>query len=192
MQKKVILLSDGADSCGGNPAFSIEQVRKAGIDLAVFPIGLMIDAKAKTELLDIAAVSGGNLRMVESVRDVGRVIFELSNISNLKAAAIREISPHFVDGPINLTMSREKTFTFKCSKGDKILLSLVVPTKGDEVSVEVFQRDSIIYKGIAPITSELLQINSGTECSVTLTRKGEIFSENISILGEIRRLVDVQ
>lgn len=55
----VVLLSDGAESCGGNPALEAASLRARGVDIRINVIGLAVDADTAVQLGDVARQGGG-------------------------------------------------------------------------------------------------------------------------------------
>lgn len=63
----VVLLSDGADSCGGNPAAELERLRGKGIEVIVNPIGLGVDKATRAQLAELASISGGKFSEIKDL-----------------------------------------------------------------------------------------------------------------------------
>ena len=55
----LILLTDGLDTCGGNPATAAAALKAAGIKVKTYVIGLGADAATRAQLSSIAAAGGG-------------------------------------------------------------------------------------------------------------------------------------
>jgi|GEM_PF-3706922 len=66
----IILLSDGFDSCDGDPVFEIEAMRAHGMDVIVNPIGIGLDETARAQLAELAALSGGEFVEVRAVKNI--------------------------------------------------------------------------------------------------------------------------
>jgi hypothetical protein len=71
--KVIILLTDGEETCGGNPKATVEAMIKDGFAVKVYTIGFAVNDIAEKELRDVAAVSGGKY-------------FSATNASELKDA----------------------------------------------------------------------------------------------------------
>lgn len=59
LQKTIVLISDGKETCKGDPCAAVRALRKKGIDLTVHTIGLGVDVATKSQLECIATASGG-------------------------------------------------------------------------------------------------------------------------------------
>lgn len=59
VQKTVVLLSDGKETCGGDPVAVIAELKKRGIDLKVHVIGFAVDDTTAAQLKAISDASGG-------------------------------------------------------------------------------------------------------------------------------------
>ncbi len=57
--KMVILISDGKESCGGDPCKAVKELRDSGFGVTVNTVGFDVDSEAKAQLECIAKVSGG-------------------------------------------------------------------------------------------------------------------------------------
>jgi len=55
----IIVITDGQETCGGNPVAAAQQWRSQGIDIQVHVIGLVVDAGARQQLSAVAAAGGG-------------------------------------------------------------------------------------------------------------------------------------
>lgn len=55
----LIILSDGEESCGGDPIAEVEKLKANGVNVIVNTIGLDVDANTKAQLQGIAAAGGG-------------------------------------------------------------------------------------------------------------------------------------
>jgi len=55
----VILLTDGKETCGGNPAQAAAALLAAGIKVKTYVIGLGLNAESKTQLTSVANAGGG-------------------------------------------------------------------------------------------------------------------------------------
>lgn len=106
-RKQIILISDGAETCGENPCLLVHQLTANGYDLKVdiVGVGLKHDFDAKSQLNCIAKKSGGSFydsntaaEMVDSIRKIvgeakvsGKVLTKLKNpnIMNQPPADLR-------------------------------------------------------------------------------------------------------
>lgn len=57
--KAIIVLSDGEETCGGDPAAVAKKLHEAGIQLKIFTIGFDVDERTKAQLQAIAQNGGG-------------------------------------------------------------------------------------------------------------------------------------
>ena len=55
----IILISDGEETCGDDPATVVQYLKEIGIDFAIHVIGLDVDANTSAQLRAISDVSGG-------------------------------------------------------------------------------------------------------------------------------------
>jgi Ca-activated chloride channel homolog len=57
--KVIILLSDGEETCGGDPVAILEKLKKDGFEVIVHTVGFNVDAKTRQQLMDISKATGG-------------------------------------------------------------------------------------------------------------------------------------
>jgi hypothetical protein len=74
----VILVSDGEESCGGDPAAVACAFAERGIDLTVHTVGFDVDAAARAQLQAIAQCTGGEYR---DARDAGQLAESLRQLT---------------------------------------------------------------------------------------------------------------
>jgi hypothetical protein len=58
-QKSIILLSDGEETCGGDPTGEIKRLKDRGIEVKVYAIGFDVDAQSRLQLEQLAESAGG-------------------------------------------------------------------------------------------------------------------------------------
>ncbi|HCN20002.1 MAG TPA: hypothetical protein DIS73_06950 [Planctomycetia bacterium] len=59
VRRYILLVSDGAETCGGDPVAVINELQKKGINIIVNTIGFAVGEDARKQLEAIAAASGG-------------------------------------------------------------------------------------------------------------------------------------
>lgn len=59
-QRFIILISDGEETCGGDPTAVAAYLRELGIDLTTHVVGFDLDATARRQMTDIAHSGGGH------------------------------------------------------------------------------------------------------------------------------------
>ncbi|MBC8553118.1 MAG: VWA domain-containing protein [Candidatus Brocadiales bacterium] len=94
-KKTIVLISDGADTCNGDPIRTAERIRKEmGIDVEIQVTGLGVDKSAREQLKDTARAGGGNYYAADNAQQLKRC---LEDIENGKAASM--VSADELDGP---------------------------------------------------------------------------------------------
>ena len=66
----ILLISDGKDSCDGNPVAEIERLRARGIDAKVHIVGFDLDDAARSQLQHIANAGNGNYYDAKDYHDL--------------------------------------------------------------------------------------------------------------------------
>lgn len=57
---RVVVLTDGCETCGGNPLVEVAMLRNHGVALDLHIIGFSVDHLARFQLIQLAAVTGGH------------------------------------------------------------------------------------------------------------------------------------
>lgn len=63
------LITDGEETCGGNPADEIEKLREANVDTIVNIIGFNFDVKGNAEMKQAAVAGGGEYISADSAEE---------------------------------------------------------------------------------------------------------------------------
>lgn len=66
----LLLISDGIESCGGDPVAVAERLRAEGLPVVVHTVGLGVDAAAAAQLRQLAAAGGGEFFDAPSASDL--------------------------------------------------------------------------------------------------------------------------
>ncbi len=80
----ILMISDGAESCGGNPVQAILDARRRGVNVRAFVIGFDLNAQERAALEMIADASGGNYY---NARDYGELLRSFDQFSRDAAIA---------------------------------------------------------------------------------------------------------
>lgn len=59
-EKVIIVLSDGEETCGGDPVAVVQKLRAQGFNVTVHTVGFDVDAKTRAQLEAIAKAGGGS------------------------------------------------------------------------------------------------------------------------------------
>ncbi len=70
----IVMLSDGIETCGGDPCQLVEDLKAQGINFTIHVIGLNVDDQTKEQLSCIARVGGGTYHDARSQQDLGAVL----------------------------------------------------------------------------------------------------------------------
>ncbi|PMB04018.1 hypothetical protein CEN49_21740 [Fischerella thermalis CCMEE 5273] len=66
----VYVVSDGEETCGGNPVQAAKELNEAGAQTVINILGFNVDNKGKKQLMEMAKVSNGNYKHVLSGSDL--------------------------------------------------------------------------------------------------------------------------
>ena len=58
--KSIVLISDGKETCGGDPVATVKRLKKQGIDVKVHVVGFTVGTEERKQLEAIAGAGGGN------------------------------------------------------------------------------------------------------------------------------------
>ncbi len=108
-QPTILLLSDGEESCDGNPLAEIAHLRNRGIDVQVHVVGFDSDESARDHLAQLARAGGGNFYDARNYED-------LSTSLNQVAAKVRQVAD---------TAARRSALDQSGNEADKWVLHVV-------------------------------------------------------------------
>jgi len=93
--KTIVLISDGVDTCDGDPVRAAERIREEmGIDVNIQVAGLSVDESAKEQLKETATAGGGNYYAADNAQQLER---SLKDIEAGKPASM--VSAEDIEGP---------------------------------------------------------------------------------------------
>ena len=105
----ILLLSDGEDSCDGNPLAEIAHLRNRGIDVQIHVVGFDSDESARNQLEQLARTSGGNFYDARNYQD-------LSGSLNQVATKVKQTAD---------TSARQSVLQQSSNKPDKSVIHVV-------------------------------------------------------------------
>jgi hypothetical protein len=84
-ERVIILVSDGAESCGGDPAGTARKLLAQGFKLKVHTVGLDVDAAARAQLEAVSTATGGEYRDARDPAALSDILTRLTQRSLLIA-----------------------------------------------------------------------------------------------------------
>ncbi len=76
-QKAVIILTDGNETCGGDPAAAALMLAELGINVKVHVVGFAVGEEEEKQLLSIAAAGGGKYVSAKNAAELKKVLPEI-------------------------------------------------------------------------------------------------------------------
>ena len=70
----IVLLSDGIDTCGGDPCKLVAELKAQGVEFTIHVIGLDVDDPTRKQLMCIAQAAGGKYHDARSQQDLSTVL----------------------------------------------------------------------------------------------------------------------
>lgn len=74
----IVLISDGAETCGDEPAIVVQFLKEIGVDFSIHVIGLDVDAQTATQLKAISDVAGGVYYDAKSEADLDAALTNIN------------------------------------------------------------------------------------------------------------------
>ncbi|MFB7513349.1 VWA domain-containing protein [Streptomyces sp. NPDC056144] len=75
--RRIVLITDGEDTCGVDPCQIARQIAAEGIHLVIDTLGLVPDAKTRQQLTCIAEATGGTYTSIHRTEDLSRRVRQL-------------------------------------------------------------------------------------------------------------------
>jgi hypothetical protein len=94
----IVLVTDGADRCGGDPCAQVKELKAAGTRFVLNVVGLGVTAKERGPLACMAAAGGGTYFGAKTAADFKRVLTKalartVTPTGNLRVKALRDGQP---------------------------------------------------------------------------------------------------
>lgn len=133
----IVLVSDGKETCGGDPVALVKQLKAQGFDLKIYVIGFAVDNESREQLQLIANTSGGSYYNADNADQLNKSLIEIKQRSFEEyTAAGKEVTPTdwinnappVTDGDYkgNIGMDEIKFYKVKVYKGQMVKASLIV------------------------------------------------------------------
>jgi len=197
VKKTIILISDGAESCGVDPVGVMQNLKAQGIDVLVHAIGFDVDQDAAAQLKKIAETSGGTYADVKNAGELNKALTQVAERAQLLVEPNKQVGPHelnvlspqnggkliafsdpqvgnLIDGASNdpgkyaeLNVNAEGIFGFKDGKTATI----------SKIAIPIFQTESINPKKVEISVSETSP-TSGYKTVGTFEVMNLAFAEN--------------
>src|SRR3990172_6601064 len=76
----IVLISDGIETCGEEPAEAVRALQELGIDFKIHVIGLAVDAEARTQLQRLAEVAEGTYMDANSEQELSSALGQVGEM----------------------------------------------------------------------------------------------------------------
>ena len=182
----LIILSDGEESCNGNPVAAVESLKANGVNVIVNTIGLDVDASTRSQLEAIAEAGGGEYfdaadasSLSGSLADaVSKVELEEQVDADFSGDATLKLGGGSFEDAVQLQMSDidpDKTYNFPKNLS-KAFLTYKLPKEleaGDVLTIgNIFARYIDVYEDG---TISERDTDTYVELKIFNKRKGSIF-----------------
>lgn len=158
-QKTIILMTDGEETCGGDPKAVVEKMRADGFNITVHTVGFNVDANTRAQLQAIAMAGGGqyydangSAGLQNALKQVTQQSLLIEKKSEINGQEIRggngfdsavEISQ---DTVYRLDHHQKPNdydyFYFEAKAGAEITVSIMTGEKGFEIGRDGTQREN--------------------------------------------------
>jgi len=87
-EKSIVLISDGKETCGGDPAAVAKKLRAKGIDITTHVVGLGVNDEEKAQLAAIAEAGGGKYYAANNAEELKKSLAEIKEKVVAKKARV--------------------------------------------------------------------------------------------------------
>lgn len=140
-KKVIILLSDGEETCGGNPVDVLNELKSQGFEVVVHTIGFNVDDKTRQQLQAIAKVSGGQYfdakgatQLNEALEDATKQSVVIEKEKTTYGQSIRGGNSYETAVPIEFNKEYKLDHHQKQNEFDYFVINL---KRGQEVQLEL-------------------------------------------------------
>ena len=133
----IVLVSDGKETCGGDPAAAAKRLVEQGFGIKIYSIGFDVDAEARKQLEAVAEVTGGAYydakdadQLQKSLEEIKQRSFEEYEAAGEAVAPALWISdaPEIGEGDYKnkIGMREAQFYKIKVYKGQQVKAALIV------------------------------------------------------------------
>lgn len=87
-EKAIVLISDGKETCGGDPTAVAKKLRAKGVNITTHVVGLGVNAEEKAQLSSIAEAGGGKYYAANNVDELKQSLAEIKKKVVAKKAKV--------------------------------------------------------------------------------------------------------
>ena len=92
-EKTIVLISDGIDTCNGDPIRTAERIREEmGMDVNIEVAGLGVDKSTKEQLENIANAGGGNYYAADNSRQLQKSLMDIEEVEGTLTLSTEELA----------------------------------------------------------------------------------------------------
>ena len=92
-EKTIVLISDGIDTCNGDPILTAERIREEmGMDVNIEVAGLGVDKSTKEQLENIANAGGGNYYAADNSRQLQKSLMDIEEVEGTLTLSTEELA----------------------------------------------------------------------------------------------------
>ena len=140
-KKVIILLSDGEETCGGDPVAVLKKLKSQGFEVVVHTIGFNVDAKTRGQLQAIAKETGGDYfdangvnQLNKALKDATQQSYVVEKEKSTYGEAIQGGNSY--ETAVVLPVNKELTLNHHQKKNDYDYFALDLKTI-DDVTIEI-------------------------------------------------------
>jgi Ca-activated chloride channel family protein len=107
-EKYVIVITDGADTCGGDPAVAASAIRALGINVTIHVVGFGVTEQESTQLEEIAKQGGGEFRSASNLKGLVEVLKKVIPPVEKKPSlvVVKKPAPQLEAAPLGCSSAR--------------------------------------------------------------------------------------
>ena len=166
-QKSIILLSDGEETCDGDPIAELKALKAKNISVKVYAIGFDVDEKSRQQLMSIAKESGG-------------AYFDAKNQEELRKALDDAAQKSLI-----IDKAAPTVYGQELRGGDSFETTFMIPPElfGKELRLNHHQRkNQYDFFGLNLTAGQEIQVTLKTlEGGVTIMNNGEVRLSSLAI-----------
>lgn len=199
-EKTIILVSDGKETCGGNPIVAVAELRNSGIDFKTHVIGFDVTAEERAELEGIAQAGKGRYYNAQSAAELKEALGQVKAVvlerrtaptvavlpkggDTAQSAAWLSIGEYVTDRVI--PSNRYEYFAVKIKGGQTLAVKFRTPDRGNPYAGAVILNDEskeLARETVIGDTNEIKEIgwatNSSKEEVTLIVGVGNEYSQN--------------
>jgi Ca-activated chloride channel family protein len=150
----ILLVSDGKETCGGDPCALVRELKQAGIKFVLHVVGFDVNAAERWQLQCMAEAGGGTYYTAANASEFQQAVQDIQRTGQLKIVALRNGTPILAQVQVTAASGEVTSGQTTAARSQPVAFKL------DAGRYRVTVTDPAI-PGLAPVVFDAVEIGGG-------------------------------